>query len=166
MPLLHNGASFPEIRVSAVGGGFLSLPEDCLGSYAAIVIYRGAWCPFCGVQLAEFAAEGDALAALGVKVVAFSVDDEAASAAFMAKHNLRFPVGYGADAEAVAEATGAFLNEDPHCLQATGFIIAPNGSVLTAVYSTRAIGRLTAPDVLRFVSFIKAKVAAQAKAAQ
>jgi len=37
-----------------------------------------------------------------VKVVALSVDDEATSAALVAKHHLGFPVGHGADADADA----------------------------------------------------------------
>src|SRR3546814_17656099 len=66
-----------------------------------------------------------------------------------------FLVAYGADARAVSAATGAFVNDDPVCLQATGFVLSPEGRIVTAVYSTRAIGRLLPPDVLGLVRYLK-----------
>ena len=110
MPLLHNGDAFPKLDVPAVGGGTIALPAALAGSWGVILIYRGAWCPFCNAQLAGFAAEKEALDRLGVKVVALSVDDEATSAATKAKNHVQFPVGHSADADAVAAATGAFVN--------------------------------------------------------
>jgi alkyl hydroperoxide reductase subunit AhpC len=77
------------------------------------------------------------------------------SEALVDKHKLGFPVGYSADARAVSAATGAFVNENPLALQATGFVIDPEGRIVTAVYSTRAIGRLMPADVLNFVRHFK-----------
>ena len=65
MPLLHNGDAFPKLDVPAVGGGTIALPSALAGSWGVILIYRGAWCPFCNAQLAGFAAEKEALDALG-----------------------------------------------------------------------------------------------------
>jgi len=59
------------------------------------------------------------------------------------------------NARAVSAVTGAFVNDDPVCLQATGFVLNPEGRVVTAVYSTRAIGRLMPDDVLGFVRHLK-----------
>ncbi len=61
------------------------------------------------------------------------------------------PVGLGADVATVAEATGAYVNDEPHHLQSTGFVLAPDGTVLTAVYSSGAIGRLLPDDVAGLV---------------
>jgi hypothetical protein len=44
---------------------------------------------------------------MGVTVTALSVDDEATTQELITKHGLRFPVGYGAYALGIAEATGA-----------------------------------------------------------
>ena len=93
------------------------------------------------------------LAALGAKVVALSVDDEMTAAALVAKHKLAFPVGHSADAQKVAAATGAYVNDHPRYLQSTGFVLAPDGTVLTAVYSSAAIGRLVAGDVAGFIRY-------------
>jgi peroxiredoxin len=72
-----------------------------------ILLYRGSWCPYCNAQLRAFQRAGDTLERLDVKVVALSVDDEQATRELIAKHGLTFPVGYGADAAAVAAVTGA-----------------------------------------------------------
>ena len=95
-----------------------------------------------------------ALTELGVKVAALSVDDEETSAALVAKHKLPFPVGHSADAGKVAAATGAYVNDDPHYLQSTGFVLAPDGTVRVAVYSSDAIGRLIADDVAGYVRYL------------
>jgi peroxiredoxin len=154
MSRLRNGQPFPPLEVPAAGGGTISLPDDLAGSYGVVLIYRGSWCPYCNVQLAAFSRALDALAGLSVKVVALSVDNEETSAALAAKHKLRFPVGHSADAGKVAAATGAYVNDDPHYLQSTGFVLGPDGRVRVAVYSSDAIGRLVADDVAGYIRYL------------
>lgn len=157
MPLLHNGDAFPRLSIAKVGGGTLNLPEDLKGSFGVVLIYRGSWCPFCNAQLAAFERMSAKFADGGVKVAALSVDDEATSAALVEKHKLHFPVGFGASADAVAAATGAYVNAEPHYLQSTGFVLDPEGKIVTAVYSSGAIGRLVPEDVAGLVAYIKSK---------
>ncbi|MGH4011142.1 MAG: peroxiredoxin family protein [Pseudonocardiaceae bacterium] len=157
MPALHNGDTFPTLTIDTVGGGAISLPSDLTDSFGVVLIYRGSWCPYCNAQLAAFSRAADTFAELDVKVVALSVDDEATSAALVAKHRLAFPVGHSADADKVAAATGAYTNDDPRYLQSTGFVLAPDGTVITAVYSTGAIGRLIADDVVGLVRYVKSQ---------
>jgi peroxiredoxin len=157
MPGLRNGDTFPSLSIAAVGGRTISLPGDLAGAFGVVLIYRGAWCPYCNAQLAAFSRAGEKLGELGVKVVALSVDDEATSASLVEKHRLSFPVGYGANADAVAVATGAYTNDSPRYLQSTGFGLDPDGKVITGVYSTAAIGRLVADDVAGFVSYVKSR---------
>lgn len=154
---LRNGQTFPHLETPAVGGGTISLPGDLAGSFGVVLFYRGSWCPYCNAQLASFSRAKDKLDELGIVVVALSVDDEATSVALIEKHHLYFPVGHSADADGIAEATGAFTNDDPHHLQSTGFLLAPDGSVLTAVYSSGAIGRLTADDVAGYVRYAQSQ---------
>lgn len=158
MPRLNSGDTFPDLMVDAVGGGTISLPGDLAGSYGVVLIYRGSWCPFCNAQLAAFARAADTFAELGVKIVAFSVDDEATTAELVEKHQLPFPVGHSADAEKVAAAVGAYTNADPQYLQSTAFVLAPDGSEVTvAVYSSGAIGRLAADDAADLIAYLKAQ---------
>ena len=154
MSRLRNGQPFPPLEVPAVGGGTISLPDDLADSYGVILIYRGSWCPYCNAQLAAFSRALGALTELGAKVAALSVDDEQTSAALVAKHKLRFPVGHSADAGKVAAATGAYVNDDPRYLESTGFILAPDGTVLIAVYSSDGIGRLVADDVAGYIRYL------------
>ena len=155
MSRLQNGDPFPSLSVPAVGGGSLSIPDELAGHYGIVLIYRGSWCPYCNAQLASFARAGDLLAEIGAKVVALSVDDEPTAAALVAKHKIGFPVGHSADAEKVADLTGAYVNDEPRYLQSTGFVLAPDGTVLTAVYSSAAIGRLVVEDVIGFIRYVK-----------
>src|SRR5207248_10850115 len=94
---------------------------------------------------------------LDVKVVSLSIDDEATASELVAKHGLTFPVGHGADAAAIHQATGAFVNADPVYLQSTGFVLDPDGNVVVSAYSSGAIGRLMPEDVAGLVNYVKAK---------
>jgi peroxiredoxin len=153
MPRLENGQTFPSLQLPKVGGGTLSLPDDLAGGFGVVLVYRGAWCPYCNAQLAAFSRATPALDEVGARVVALSVDDEATSTALADKLRLTFPLAYGADADAVAEQLGAYVNDEPRYLQSTGFVLAPDGSVLTAVYSSGAIGRLLPDDVVGLVKY-------------
>jgi hypothetical protein len=64
-------------------------------------------------------------------------------------------VGHGADALAIADATGAFVNDDPLFLQSTGFVLDPGGRVVVSVYSSGAIGRLVPQDVIGLIRYLR-----------
>lgn len=155
MALLSPGDQFPALTVTLAGGGTLQLPDALAGHFGVILLYRGSWCPYCNAQLRAFQRAHDALAAVDARVVALSVDDEATTQAFIAKHGLQFPVGHSADARAVAAATGAFVNDDPLYLQSTGFVLDLTGRVIVSVYSSGAIGRLVPDDVTGLVRYIR-----------
>lgn len=157
MPRLDNGQTFPTLRLPAVGGTTLTLPDDLSGSFGVVLVYRGAWCPYCNAQLRAFARARNALDAAGVRVVALSVDDEQTATALVEKYHLGFPVGHSADVEDVAAAIGAYVNDEPLHLQSTGFVLAPDGTVVTAVYSSAAIGRLVPEDVVGLVSYLSGR---------
>jgi hypothetical protein len=83
------------------------------------------------------------------------VDDEATTLDLIARHGLRFPVGHSADADAIAHATGAFVNPGPPYLQSTGFVLDPGGRVIVSVYSSGAIGRLVPQDVAGLAGYLR-----------
>ena len=153
--LLQPGDSFPELTVALPGGRSLQLPDALAGHFGVVLFYRGSWCPYCNAQLSAFQRAHDGLAALGVSVVALSVDDEATTQNLISKHGLQFPVGHSADADAVAAITGAFVNPDPWYLQSTGFVLDPGGRVVLSVYSSGAIGRLVPQDVIGLVRYLR-----------
>ena len=155
MPLLHPGEPFPELTLTVPGGMTVKVPTVFAGQFGVVLFYRGAWCPYCNAQLRAFQRASAALAGVGIQVVALSVDDEATTADLIAKHGLTFPVGFGADARAVADLTGAFVNPDPVYLQSTGFVLDPSGKVVVSVYSSGAIGRLVPDDVVGLVRYVR-----------
>ena len=159
MARLENDQTFPSLVVPAVGGGKLSLPDDLAGRWATILLYRGSWCPYCATQLASFSRAAEQFEKEGIAVVALSVDDEATSAGTVEKHKIGFPVGHSADPAAVSELLGSYLGDygNGPFLQSTGFVLKPDGTVAVAVYSSEAIGRLTAPDVLGYVAYQKSQ---------
>jgi peroxiredoxin len=164
MTLLNPGDSFPQLTVTVPGSDTLSLPDALSGGFGVVLFYRGAWCPYCNAQLRAFQRATDALAEVGAKVIALSVDDETTTAELIVKHGLTFPVGYGADARAVAAATGAFVNSDPVFLQSTGFVLNPDGQVVVSVYSSGAIGRLVPEDVIGMIRYLRVHAASTTSA--
>jgi peroxiredoxin len=157
MTHLQNGQTFPTLDVPMVGGGTISIPQSLRGSYGVVLIYRGAWCPYCRAQLAGFQRASEKLAEAGIKVVALSVDDEATTIGTIEKFKLSFPVGHSANAEKVASITGAYTNDSPRYLQTTDFLLAPDGKILNAVYSSGPLGTLVAEDVIGMVTYLKSR---------
>jgi peroxiredoxin len=157
MTRLQNGQTLPAFDVPTVGGSTISIPQSLRGSYGVVLIYRGAWCPYCQAQLAGFQRANEKLAAAGIKVVALSVDDEATTVATIEKFKLSFPVGHSANAEKVASITGAYINDSPRYLQTTDFLLAPDSKILNAVYSSGPMGSLVAEDVIGMVAHLKSR---------
>jgi peroxiredoxin len=162
MSLLQPGDTFPELTLTVPGGKTVTVPETFVGQFGVVLFFRGAWCPYCNGQLRAFQRASATLADVGVRVVALSVDDEATTVGLIAKHGLTFPVGFGADARAIADLTGAFVNPDPVYLQSTGFVLDPAGKVVVSVYSSGAIGRLVPDDVAGLVRYVREHAAISA----
>ena len=161
MPLLHPGDKFPALPLTVPGGDTLQIPDSLTGHFGVVLFFRGAWCPYCNAQLRAFQRAKDSLAEVDTKVAALSVDNEATTTELIARHGLQFPVGHSADAHALAEATGAFLNDDPLYVQSTGFILDPSGRVVVSVYSSGAIGRLVPDDVIGLIRYLLEHPASQ-----
>ena len=155
MPLLNPGDHFPSLTITTADDQSLTLPDAFAGDFGVVLLYRGSWCPYCNAQLRAFERAGQTLADNGVRLAALSVDDKETTAALVEKHKLTFPVGYGADAAAVAAVTDAFVNPDPVYLQSTGFVLDPAGNVIVSVYSSGAIGRLVPDDVVGLVRYLR-----------
>jgi peroxiredoxin len=152
--LLAPGDRFPTVPVTPAGGGPLVLPDALAGHFGVVLLLRGAWCPYCNAQLRAFQRAQERFADLGIRVVALSVDDEPTTRKLIADHGLSFPVGHSADAHALREAVGAFVNLDPAYLESTGFVLDPDGRVIVSVYSSGAIGRLVPEDVIGLIRYL------------
>ena len=152
---LNNGQVFPTITASRVGGGEMTLPQDLGGKWAILLFYRGHWCPYCRQQLTDFQRSLEQLHEIDVEVVALSVDPLEEAEKTVERHRLTYPVLYGLDAHEVAPKIGAFMNEEPLYLQATGFVLQPDGKIAVSVRSSGAIGRLVATDTINFIKYLQ-----------
>lgn len=158
-PLLDTGDAFPALELTLTDGGRLTLPADLSRAYQVVLVNRGTWCPFCVAQLRAFQSGLARLAEEGIGVVSLSADVRERASAMVDEHRLEFPVAYGASVDRVAETLGVYY--DPHpthappYLQSAGFVLGPQRTVLLAVYSSGAIGRLVWQDVLGFVKYVK-----------
>jgi peroxiredoxin len=93
------------------------------------------------------------LAEAGVSAVALSTDPLERAEEMVSRCALAFPVGYGLPLVPTAATLGAFYEERRGILHATGFLLRRDGTIAVASYSSGAIGRLVADDVLRLVQY-------------
>ena len=150
---LANGQQFPTITAPRVGGGEMTIPQNTEGKWTVLLFYRGHWCPYCRQQLMEFQRSLEQLHEIGAEVVALSVDPLEKAQETVTKHTITFPVLYDLDAHEIAQKIGANINEAPLFLQATGFVLRPDGKIVLSVYSSGAIGRLVANDTINFIKY-------------
>ena len=97
-----------------------------------------------------FEKEKAELDALGIKVVAASVDDE--DKAKEVADEVSFPVGFGAT-QADGDGIGAGWGDGRGVIQPSEFGIGEGGKVVSATYSSGPIGRVDAADVVKLVTF-------------
>lgn len=98
------------------------------------------------------------LDALGVKIVAASVDplDKAKEVAA----GVSFPVAYGAT-RATADLIGAWWEERRSIIQPSEFLVAADGKVRASTYSSGPIGRIDPGDVVKLVNFYDKQAASK-----
>ncbi len=105
--------------------------------------------------MAAFERAQDKLREEGISIVAASTDPDEKAKETVTEHSLTFPVGYGLPRPEAAATFGAFYEERRGFLQATGFVIKPDKSIVVAQYSSGPIGRLVWQDILALVQFYK-----------
>lgn len=153
---LAPGERFPDLRASRVGGGEIVAPPDAADRWTVVLFYRGHWCPYCRRQLTDFQRRLQDFEKASITVVALSADPEAEARSTVEEHGLELPVGYGLEAARIQARYGSYLGGDRDYVQATGFVLDPAGRVQLAVYSSGAIGRLSAADVLGMIEHVRA----------
>lgn len=105
--------------------------------------------------MAAFERAQPKLAEEGITVVAASTDPSEKAKETVSEHSLTFPVGYGLPMKETASALGAFYEERRNILQATGFVMKSDKTIVVSQYSSGPIGRLVWQDILGLVQFYK-----------
>ena len=89
---LRVGDTAPMFTLPDAHGNEVSLAAVLEGGPAIVSFYRGAWCPFCNLELRALQREMEKISAAGVTLVAVSPNVPDASLELIDKHDLTFPV--------------------------------------------------------------------------
>ena len=72
-PLLI-GHSVPDVQLTTVKGKAFDLSAALSQKHTLLIFYRGGWCPFCNLHLAELQSIQDELRNMGYQILAVSMD--------------------------------------------------------------------------------------------
>lgn len=118
-PLLL-GNTLPEVTLRTLEDAPITLKDAVGGKPAALVFYRGGWCPYCNLQLSGLRLIRKDLDALGFQLIAISPDNPAELKKTLDKDALdyrllsdssaeamrAFGIGYEVDSEMLKKLTG------------------------------------------------------------
>jgi len=131
----------------SVGAKAPPVNEKLKGKTAVVVFYRGAWCPSCREQLAQFQDRLDEIENRGAKLMAVSADSATDSKALAARLGLNFPL-FSDPTLDIAAKYGVRQTERDIALPAL-FIIDANGKVRFARIAEHSADRPSVDDVLQ-----------------
>jgi len=107
------GDRAPGFRLPDAGGGDVAL-DDLLGAGPVVLVfYRGAWCPYCNLQLAAFQSALPDIRAAGATLVAVSPQTPDQSLSFAERKALAFPVLSDAGNAVAREYGLVFTQSEP-----------------------------------------------------
>ena len=92
MSTTTGGTAAPDFSLPDDRGGTVHLAGLAGQGPVLLVFYRGDWCSYCNTQLAAIAEQHPALEALGIRVLAISVDDPVRGAALRTSLSLPFSI--------------------------------------------------------------------------
>lgn len=72
---LAKGAAIPDVSLKTASGEEVKLRELVAEKPAAIIFYRGGWCPYCNVHLKNVQKIEDDIVAKGYQILAISPDN-------------------------------------------------------------------------------------------
>jgi len=109
----------------------VSLEEQLGYGPVVLLFYRGDWCAYCNGQLANYVANLETLEALGVRVLAISVDEGPDSAKLKAKLGFPFPVLSDPEHQAINGYAGLepTLRQGRAIGKPATFILRPDGTI-------------------------------------
>ena len=89
---LRVGDRAPGFRLPDARGGDVALDDLLARGPVVLVFYRGAWCPYCNLQLAAFQSAVADIRAAGAELLAVSPQTPDQSLTVAERHALEFPV--------------------------------------------------------------------------
>ncbi len=102
--VIRNGAA-PAFELTDANGAVVRLADLIAAGPAVLTFYRGAWCPYCNLDLQELEHHAARIRAAGATLVSITPQTAANSRKLIAQHKLSFPV-LSDPGNAVAERYG------------------------------------------------------------
>ena len=95
--------------------------------------------------------QSEALAGMGLQVVAASVEPQELVREMAGKSGVTFPMAYGV-ARADADLLGSWWSDDRGgYIQPTEFLLGRGGTVLGAMYASGPVGRISPDEAVHFI---------------
>ncbi len=105
---LKVSSAVPKVTLRASDSRSVELTDHVRGKTSVLVFYRGGWCPFCNLQLAQLRELKPKLDELGVQLVAISPDRPEKLADSVGKHHLDYTLLSDSEAKAIVAFGLAF----------------------------------------------------------
>jgi len=154
------GQPVPPLSVSLVGGGHFTLNENKPGNFTVVIFYRGLHCPICKGQLSDFHGKLKDFEALGMDVVAVSMNTKDLAAQTVADWGLSgLRLGFGLTREQ-ARAWGLYMSEaikdtEPDVFSEPAIaIVRPDGTLYHWSLQTAPFGRAKAAELAGVMKFV------------
>ena len=154
------GQSVPALTVPLAGGGEFSLNATAPENFTIVIFYRGLHCPICKGQLTDFRSKLHDFTALGIDVVAVSMNTQE-----LAEQTARdwdvsgMKLGYGLSREQ-ARTWGLYLSSairdgEPDVFSEPGMaIVRPDGTLYHWSVQTAPFGRAKAAELASVLKFV------------
>jgi len=89
---LTAGAAAPDFDLPELGGGHVRLRDALRDGPVVISFYRGAWCPYCNMEMQALQAALPAIEAAGGRLITIAPETAAHAGEIRDKGNLTFPL--------------------------------------------------------------------------
>ncbi|WP_025819314.1 redoxin family protein [Shewanella marina] len=123
---LKAGDSFPDIQATLLDGSAVTLGQPSGdATWQAVVVYRGRHCPLCTKYLNALASYTQALAEIGVDIIAVSADSKSQLEQHLTQLDINFAMAYGLS-QAQLEQLGLYISV-PRSAQETDHNFAEPG---------------------------------------
>ena len=87
---LQVGQSAPEVTLNTSAGQLFDMGASVRFQPTVVIFYRGGWCPYCNLHLAELQGIEKELMALGFQILAVTPDRPSALQSTMDKHEMNY----------------------------------------------------------------------------
>ncbi len=107
--------------------------------------------------MADFQKSIERFEEIRTEIVALSVDSEEDAQKTVDRHKLTYPVVHGLDAGETMATIGGYMNDEPRYLHTSGFVLRPDGTIVTLAQSSGPIGRLVPQDTIGLIKYYQAQ---------